>query len=167
MMKKEMLDALNHQVAMEAESSQAYLALASWADAQPGLNGVAEFFYQQSDEERMHMIKLMKFINDRGGFAVIPSLPQPQITFTSLKSAFDLFLKHEYKVSESINELVEVALKVKDYATHNFLQWYVTEQMEEESVARLLNEKLELIGEDKSGLYLFDRDIMSSRGEGK
>ncbi|MFQ3576661.1 MAG: ferritin [Cytophagales bacterium] len=164
MMKKEMLDALNHQVAMEAESSQAYLALASWADAQPGLNGVAEFFYLQSDEERMHMIKLMKFINDRGGFAIIPSLPQPQITFTSLKSAFELFLKHEYKVSESINDLVETALKVKDYATHNFLQWYVTEQMEEESTARLLNEKLELIGEDKSGLYLFDRDIMTSRG---
>jgi ferritin len=165
MLQKEMLDALNQQVAMEAESSQAYLALASWADAQPGLNGVAEFFYQQSDEERMHMIKLMKFINDRGGFAIIPSLPQPQITFTSLKSAFELFLKHEYKVSESINDLVNTALKLKDYATHNFLQWYVTEQMEEESTARLLNEKLELIGEDKSGLYLFDRDIVSSRNK--
>jgi len=160
-----MMDALNHQVMMEAESSQAYLALASWADAQPGLNGVAEFFYLQSDEERQHMLKLTKYINERGGFAIIPALPQPQISYTSLKSAFDLFLKHEYKVSESINELVETALKVKDYATHNFLQWYVNEQMEEESTARLLNEKLELIGEDKSGLYLFDRDILpSTRG---
>ncbi len=155
-----MMDALNYQVAMEAESSQAYLALASWADAQPGLNGVAAFFYQQSDEERQHMLKLMKFVNERGGFAVIPSLPQPQISYTSLKSAFETFLKHEYKVSSSINDLVETALKLKDYATHNFLQWYVNEQMEEESVARLLNEKLELIGEDKSGLYLFDRDIV-------
>ncbi|MCS6822891.1 MAG: ferritin [Cytophagaceae bacterium] len=163
MMNQQMMDSLNNQVKMEAESSQAYLALASWADAQPGLDGVAEFFYRQSDEERMHMIKLMKYINERGGFAIIPALSQPQITYVSLKSAFDLFLKHELKVSESINDLVETALKVKDYATHNFLQWYVNEQMEEERVARLLNEKLELIGEDKSGLYLFDRDILSGK----
>jgi ferritin len=162
MLQKEMIDALNYQVAMEAESSQAYLALASWADAQPGLTGVAAFFYQQSDEERQHMLKLMKFVNERGGFAIIPSLPQPQISYTSLKSAFETFLKHEYKVSSSINDLVETSLKLKDYATHNFLQWYVNEQIEEESVARLLNEKLELIGEDKSGLYLFDRDILGS-----
>jgi ferritin len=162
-MKKEMMDALNNQIMMEAESSQAYLALASWAETQPGLDGVTEFFYQQSDEERLHMLKLMRFVNERGGYALVPALPQPQITYLSLKSAFDLFLKHEYKVSESINELVEIALRLKDYATHNFLQWYVTEQMEEESTARLLNEKLELIGDDKSGLYLFDRDIMDKR----
>ena len=97
---------------------------------------------------------------------MVPALEQPILTFVSLQSAFSEFLKHELKVSNSINELVHQSLAEKDYATHNFLQWYVTEQMEEERVARTLNEKLEMIGEDKSGLYLFDRDIMAYRGQG-
>ncbi len=145
---------------MEAESSMAYLAMASWAEQQPGLDGVTGFFYQQSDEERMHMLKLIKFVNERGGHAQIPAIAQPVTEFKSVKDVFAHFLQHECKVSESINDLVETSLKARDFATHNFLQWYVNEQMEEERVARQLNDKLELIGDDKSGLYLFDRDIM-------
>jgi ferritin len=167
MLSKPIQEALNKQVQMEAESSQAYLAMASWADIQPGLQGVAAFFYKQSDEERVHMLKLLTFINERGGFGVVPALEQPILTFRSLKNAFEEFLKHELKVSDSINDIVNLALSEKDYATHNFLQWYVTEQMEEERLARTLNEKLELIGEDKSGLYLFDRDILAYRGPQK
>lgn len=160
MLSKSMQDALNRQVLMEAQSSQAYLAMASWADIQPGLKGVTQFFFKHSDEERMHMLKLIRYINDRGGFAIIPPLDQPTLTFVSLKQAFEELFRHEVKVSESINELVDIALKEKDYATHNFLQWYVNEQIEEEGLARECNDKLELIGDDKSGLYLFDRDIM-------
>ncbi len=167
MLSKSIADALNNQIQMESESSQAYLAMASWAEIQPGLEGVSSFFYTQSEEERMHMLKLMKFINERGGFAMVPSLEQPILTFPSLKKLFEEFLKHELKVSDSINELVHISLQEKDYATHNFLQWYVNEQMEEERTARNLNDKLELIGEDKSGLYLFDRDIMSNSGNEK
>ncbi len=163
MLSKSMQEALNKQVQMEAESSQAYLAMASWAEIQPGLQGVTDFFYKQSDEERIHMLKLVRFINERGGFATIPALDQPMITFQSLRRVFEEFLKHELKVSDSINDLVHLALTEKDYATHNFLQWYVNEQMEEERVARNLNDKLEMIGDDKSGLYLFDRDIMNYR----
>lgn len=159
-------EALNKQVQMEAESSQAYLAMASWAEIQPGLQGVTEFFYQQSDEERVHMLKLLRFINERGGFGMTPALAQPIVTFKSIKNVFDEFLKHELKVSSSINDLVHLSLAEKDYATHNFLQWYVTEQMEEERVARTLNEKLELVGDDKGGLYLFDRDILNLGGPG-
>lgn len=164
MLSKIMSDALNKQVQMEAQSSQAYLAMASWADIQPGLKGVTQFFFKHSDEERMHMLKLIHYINERGGFAVVPALDQPVLTFKSLKNAFEELLKHELKVSESINDLVDIALKEKDYATHNFLQWYVMEQMEEEKLARECNDKLELIGDDKSGLYLFDRDIMTMEG---
>ncbi|MBP7556840.1 MAG: ferritin [Chitinophagaceae bacterium] len=168
MLSKAIQDALNKQVQMEAESSQAYLAMASWSEIQPGLEGVSNFFYKQSDEERIHMLKLVRFINERGGFAVVPPLEQPTLTFTSLKKLFEEFLKHELKVSDSINDLVHLSLTEKDYATHNFLQWYVNEQIEEERTARTLNDKLELIGDDKSGLYLFDRDIMNYRGaEGK
>lgn len=159
-------EALNKQVQMEAESSQAYLAMASWAEIQPGLEGVTEFFYKQSDEERVHELKLIRFINERGGFATVPPLPQPMITFQSLRRVFEEFLKHELQVSNSINDLVHLSLTEKDYATHNFLQWYVNEQIEEERTARNLNDKLELIGDDKSGLYLFDRDIMNYRTPG-
>lgn len=160
-------EALNKQVQMEAESSQAYLAMASWAEIQPGLEGVTEFFYKQSDEERVHMLKLIRFINERGGFAAVPALPQPMVTFQSLRRVFEEFLKHELKVSNSINDMVHLSLTEKDYATHNFLQWYVNEQIEEERTARTLNDKLELIGDDKSGLYLFDRDILNYRGPQK
>lgn len=159
MLKESIREALNHQVKLEAASSQAYLAMASWAEIQPGLSGVTQFFYQQSEEERVHMIKLMRFINERGGFAAVPALEQPVLTFTSIKRAFEIFLKHEEMISAAINELVDLCLKDKDYPTHNFLQWYVTEQMEEENSARTLNDQLELIGEDKGGLYLFDRDL--------
>jgi ferritin len=165
MLSQTIQEALNKQVALEAASSQAYLAMASWADIQPGLQGVTEFFYQQSEEERVHMLKLIKYVNERGGFAIVPKLEQPIITFQSLNRVFEEFLRHELLVSESINELVHLSFQERDYATHNFLQWYVAEQIEEERVARTLNEKLELIGEDKSGLYLFDRDILNFRDE--
>jgi ferritin len=161
MLSKTMSGALNRQVLMEAQSSHAYLAMGSWAEIQPGLKGVTQFFYRHSDEERTHMLKLIHYINERGGFAMTPILQQPVLTFVSLKKAFEELLNHELKVSESINELVDHSLKEKDYATHNFLQWYVMEQMEEERLARECNDKLELIGDDKSGLYLFDRDIMA------
>lgn len=161
MLSKVMAEALNQQVLMEAQSSQAYLAMGSWAEIQPGLKGVTEFFYKHSEEERLHMLKLIHYINERGGFAVVPELKQPTLTFVSLKKAFEELLKHELAVSASINDLVDLSLREKDYATHNFLQWYVMEQMEEEKLARDCNDKLEMIGDDRSGLYLFDRDIMN------
>lgn len=167
MLSNSMQAALNNQVKLEAASSHEYLAMASWCEIQPGLDNVAEYFYQQSEEERVHMLKLMRFINERGGFALVPTLEQPIVTHKGLKNLFEEFLKHEIAVSESINELVDLALREKDYATHNFLQWYVNEQIEEEKSARVLNDKLELIGEDKSGLYLFDRDIMATRQRGR
>jgi ferritin len=163
MLHKNIQEALNKQIKLEAASSQAYLAMAVWAEIQPGLDGVTDFFYQQSDEERVHMLKLIRFVNERGGFAAVPALSQPMVTFPSLKKLFDEFLNHELQVSASINDLVDLALQEKDYATHNFLQWYVSEQIEEEKTARVLNDKLEMIGEDKSGLYLFDRDVLNVR----
>ncbi len=167
MLSKKIQDALNEQVKIEAESSQVYLAMASWAEIQPGINNITSFFYRHSDEERMHMLKLIHFINDRGGFAVVPQLPQPPLTFPSITHAFKQLLEHEIFVSESINKLVDIALQEKDYATHNFLQWYVAEQVEEEALARTLNDKLELIGDDRGGLYLFDRDILMVSVEGE
>ena len=158
MLIKEVEKALNEQITVEAESSQIYLAMASWAEVK-GLEGVAEFMYAQSDEEREHMLKLVKYINERGGHAKVSKLPAPPTSFGSIKEMFETLFKHEVHVSKSINDLVHICLQVKDYATHNFLQWYVAEQIEEEAVARTILDKINLIGNDKGGLYLFDNDM--------
>lgn len=150
--------ALNNQVKLEAESSQFYLAMASWAETQ-GFNGTSKFLYDHADEERMHMLKLVKFINERGGKAIIPALTKPPTAFKSVNFIFQSLLDHEIMVTNSINEVVGVCLKEKDYTTHNFMQWYVSEQIEEEALARTIMDKLKMIGGDKGGLYLFDRDL--------
>lgn len=154
---------LNDQVRKEAESSQVYLAMASWAEVN-GLEGVAEFMYAQSEEERMHMMKIIKYINERGGHALVAALEAPSTKFGTAKEMFELLLQHEIAVSKSINDLVEISLEEKDYATHNFLQWYVAEQIEEEATARTILDKINLIGDDKSGLYMFDKDVKGMTG---
>ena len=84
---------------------------------------------------------------------------RPIADFKSLKNCFEGLLKHELHVTASINEIVDVCLKQKDYSTYNFMQWYVSEQIEEEALAREILDKLEMIGTDKGGLYMFDRDL--------
>lgn len=158
MLSPQVSKALNKQIELEGFSSQYYLSMASWAETQ-GLNGVSQFLYHHSDEERLHMLKLIKFVNERGGHGVVPMLKQPPVTFKSVKSVFEEILKHEMTVTADINSLVDATLKEKDYTTHNFLQWYVSEQIEEEALARQIVDKLKLIGDDKGGLYFFDRDL--------
>jgi len=158
MVTKKVENALNKQIEFEAASSQYYLAMASWAETE-GLTGVSEFLFRQSNEERMHMLKLIKYINERGGKAQIPSLEKQPQKFKSIQFVFEEVLRHETIVSGEINGLVEICLLEKDYTTHNFLQWYVAEQIEEEALARKILDKLKLIGDDKGGMYLFDRDL--------
>ena len=158
MLSEKMQAALNKQIRIEAESSQIYLAMASYAEGK-GLEGASQFMYDASDEERQHMLKMFKYVNERGGFARVSELSQPDLEFGSIKEMFETLFNHEVFVSQSINELVHIALEEKDYATHNFLQWYVAEQIEEEAQARTILDKINLIGDDKGGLYLFDNDI--------
>lgn len=151
---------LNEQLKIEAFSSQYYLAIASWAEIN-GLNGTAEFFYQQSNEERIHMLRVLKFINERGGKGIIPQIDKPKADFKSINEVFNSFLEHEMMVTEKVNEVVAMCLDERDHATNNFMQWFVSEQIEEEALVRTLLDKLKLIGEEKSGLYFFDRDLLS------
>jgi ferritin len=160
MLSKKIELALNQQIELEAASSQYYLAMASWAEVQ-GLNGVASFLFGHSDEERLHMIKLVKFVNERGGHGIVPALKAPVSNFKSITQVFETILEHETKVSNEINKLVDSCLKEKDYTTHNFLQWYVSEQIEEEALARNNVDKLKLMGGEKGALYFFDRDMAS------
>jgi ferritin len=164
MLSKKIEAALNQQVALEGNSSQYYLAMASWAETQ-GMDGVATFLFMHSDEERMHMLKLLRFINERGGHGLVPQLEPPPKKFKSVQAAFELVLEHEILVSNEINRLVEICLRERDYTTHNFLQWYVSEQIEEEALARKILDKLKLIGGEKGGLYLFDRDLLSIKAK--
>lgn len=150
--------ALNQQIELEGASSQYYLAMASWADTQ-GMNGIAQFLYKHADEERLHMLKLMKYVNERGGHGLVHALKSPPKTFKGVKEVFDSVLEHEIKVSTEINKLVGICVKEGDFTTHNFLQWYVAEQIEEEALARKILDKLKLLGGDKGNLYLFDRDL--------
>lgn len=158
MLSKKVEEALNEQIRIEAESSQTYLSMASWAELK-GLEGIAQFMYQHSDEERFHMLKLVKYVNERGGHAIITALEAPKTDFGTFQEMFQELYEHEILVSKKINDLVHVTLEEKDYATHNFVQWYVAEQLEEEALAKNILDKISLIGNDKGGLYLFDRDV--------
>ncbi|MBP8065884.1 MAG: ferritin [Flavobacterium sp.] len=163
MLSKTIQSAIDAQIKIEADSSQIYLAMASWAEVQ-GFEGISAFMYKQADEERMHMLKLVRYANQRGGEAKIPSVIEPVLDCSSFKALFTQLYEHEVKVSASINELVHVSLSERDYATHNFLQWYVAEQIEEEATARTILDKINLIGDDKGGLYLFDNDMKNFSG---
>ena len=160
-MNKKIEKALNNQVQKEAHSSHLYLSMASWVESK-GLNGTAKFLYAHSDEERFHMLKLIKFINERGGKAIIPGLKEPKKEFNTLESVFEQLLEHEILVTKNINNVVDTCLKEKDYTTHNFMQWYVSEQLEEEALARVMLDKIKLIKGDSAGIYLSDRDLENS-----
>lgn len=155
--------ALNNQILLEGQSSQFYLSMASWAENQ-GFGGTCEFLYRQADEEREHMLKLIRYVNERGGSADIPGLEKPSTVFESLTQIFELLLQHELNVTNEINGIVHTCLQEKDYTTHNFMQWFLSEQIEEEATARSIMDRIKLIGNDKGGLYLFDRDLENLTG---
>ncbi|MEQ9187805.1 MAG: ferritin [Cryomorphaceae bacterium] len=159
MLTKRVEEALNEQIKMEGLSSNFYLAMASWAE-QNGYAGVSGFLYKHSDEERFHMLKLIKYMNERDGKVVIPSFEQPRSDYNNVKELFEELYKHEAAVTLSIGEMVGICLEEKDFTTHNFLQWYVSEQLEEEALAKTIIDKIKLMGDDQSAWYHFDRDIM-------
>ena len=149
---------LNGQIEKEGKSSAYYLAMASWCDTQ-GYVKSAEFLYRHSDEERQHMLKLFGYINDAGGHALHPDIGNIRHDFNSLREVFELTLEHEIEVTRSINSLVDHCFKIKDFTTFHFLQWYVTEQREEETLARRAVELFDIIGEDGLGLWTIDQEI--------
>lgn len=158
MLSKKVEKALNQQIKMEGMSSNLYLAMACWAERN-GYAGVSEFLYRHSDEERFHMLKLIKYVNERDGVARIPAFDAPKSDFENAKELFAALYEHEIEVTKSIGELVAICLEEKDYTTHNFLQWYVNEQLEEEALAKTIMDKIKLMGNDPSAWYHFDRDI--------
>ena len=151
---------LNDQVEKEGYSSNLYLAMATWAEAN-GFNGIAQWLYAQSEEERLHMLKFISYIGERDAHAIIPEFKKPPIDYKNIMELFTEVLKHERYITASINEIVAKTMEEKDYTTHTWVQWFVNEQIEEEASVRAILDKLKLVG-DKN-MYMFDRDIMSMR----
>ncbi len=151
---------LNEQVEKESYSSALYLAMAAWTE-HLGYEGISRWLYAQSDEEREHMLKIIGYINERGGQVEITEIKKPPVEYGSIQKMFDDVLRHEQFISASINEIVGLCIEEKDYTTQNWIQWFVNEQIEEESSVNNILDKLKLIG-DKN-MYMFDRDIMNMR----
>ncbi|MEX1190267.1 MAG: ferritin [Bacteroidia bacterium] len=149
---------LNHQVSLESSASALYLSIASWCEKKK-LNGAASFFYAQSDEERLHMLKVFKYINEMGGHAKVASVNPVETEFHSIKEVIERSLQSEKNVTSSIHSLCELAREVKDYGTLNFLQFYVDEQREEEVLFSNILDRIELIGMEGQGLYYIDKEF--------
>ncbi len=158
MLSKKMETALNDQIALESAAEQGYLAMACWCETHK-LPGVAGFFYRQSQEEREHMLKLIRYMNKTGGCAVVPGSKPPKQKFDSLTETMEIALESERTVSKAVNGLVDAAIAIKDHSTFNFLQWYVAEQHEEEVLFTDILDMIKLFGKDEKGLFFLDREI--------
>ncbi|MDA7848116.1 ferritin [Sulfurospirillum sp.] len=143
---------------MEHFSSNLYLSMSSWCKAQ-GLEGAAKFLSDHSNEELAHMHKLFNYVNETGAQAIVSSLDGPETTFKDIKEIFEKTYTHEKFITTQINELVELTLEKKDYATFNFLQWYVSEQHEEEALFKGILDKIAIIGLEGRGLHIVDKEI--------
>ncbi len=163
MIKEKIEQAINEQIKKEEYSSRLYMAMASWCELK-GYPGAARFLYDHSDEERMHMLKFVHFLNDRGGYAKLMEIEQPPADFDSLKTLFEEVLKHEQYITQSINDLYEITMEEKDFTTGNFLQWFIEEQIEEESLATDILDKFNLAEGARGGLFHIDKELENMAG---
>lgn len=153
-----MEDAINRQINIEFMSSYTYLSMSAWCERK-SFSGSAAWMRHQSQEEKEHAMKLYEFLADRNARIELRPIPAPPVDFASLRDVFEQSLKQEEEVSDAINSLYEIALQEKAYATAAELQWFLTEQVEEEKTARLILSKFDLIGDDGPALLDLDREL--------
>jgi ferritin len=158
MLSKTMQKALNDQIQKEINSSYIYLAMSAYCEAN-GLPGSATWMRVQSQEEYGHAMKLFGFVNDRGGRVTLQALPTPPAEWKSALDAFKKVLEHEQYITASIHKLYAQALKENDYPSQVLLQWFVSEQVEEEKNATAIVDQLKAIGESKSSLLMIDHHL--------
>ncbi|MFT3935642.1 MAG: ferritin [Chitinophagaceae bacterium] len=153
--------ALNAQMTKEAHASQIYLSYASWA-ASEGYDGISNFLFRHAQEERNHMMKILEYILERGGTVKVDAIPAPPPNPENVQQAFEKVLEHEIDNTNAIYKLVKMSMTEEDWATWNFMQWFVKEQREEESLALSLLDKIKIAGGVKASgdaLYNLDRDL--------
>ena len=158
MLSKTIQDAINDQIKAEFDSAYLYLAMAAWAEA-GNLTGVAKWMRAQYTEEVEHAMKFYDFVNDREGRVMLKGIDQPQAEFKTALEVFQLALGHERKVTGLINKLYELATKEADTATQVFLEWFITEQIEEEKQASQIVEQIKLFGGEGVALMLLDQQL--------
>ncbi len=151
-------DALNDQINQEFYAAYSYLSMSAYFE-NTNLPGLAVWMRAQAREEITHGMKLFDFVNDRGGRVMLKEVEAPPIDFKSPLDVFERALKHEQKVTGMINHLYEVAAKANDFAAQVALQWFITEQVEEEKTADLIVEQLKMVGTDRPALLMLDRDL--------
>lgn len=155
---KKMQDALNKQLTDELYSSYLYLSIAAHFEEQ-SLKGFANWFRIQSQEEYGHAMKFYNFIIRTDSRVILTQIDAPKTSWKNVMDAFKDTLTHEKKITGLIHKLVDLSIQSKDYATNNFLQWFVNEQVEEEATVEEIIRKLEMIGDNKGGLYMLDREL--------
>ena len=158
MLSQKLQDAFNSQINKELFSEYLYLSMASYCYSKD-LDGAANFFMVQTQEEHFHAMKMFNFVTDRGGRVILKAIDEPQVEFKSVVDAFERTLEHEQFVTKSINELMDLSLKENDHAASSFLKWFVDEQVEEEATASKLLAKLKLIGGDGHGMLMIDAEL--------
>lgn len=150
--------ALNEQINAEMYSAYLYLSMSAWSDSK-GMKGVSHWFRIQYQEEMMHAIKIFDFINDRGGTPVLEAIAAPPAEWKGIVDVFESVFKHEQAVTSSVNSLYNLAHTENDHASSTFLQWFVTEQVEEEANVKDILDQLRLAGGDGPGLFMIDREL--------
>ncbi len=158
MISEKMTAALNKQINAEMYAGYLYLAISSYC-SYTGLKGASKWFFVQTQEESTHALRIYNYVNRLGEHAKLASIKEPPTDFDSLQAMFEAALQHEQKVTGMINDLVNLAIEEKDHATEIFLQWFVNEQVEEEESVNDVLAQLKLAGEDKSGLFMIDKEL--------
>ena len=165
MIGKAVQDAMNEQINKEFFSSYLYLSMAAYFEDK-NLTGFGHWMRLQADEEREHAMKFYNFILDRGGQVQLKTIEGPQIGWKSNLDVAEQVAEHEAKVTASINNLYEIAVKEKDYPAQVMLQWFINEQVEEEKNAQELVAKLRLIEERGTAVLMLDHRLAKRKGEG-
>ena len=158
MLSKKLAKKLNDQINFEYYSSNVYLQMSAWAEFN-ALPGTAAFLKKHAAEELTHMHRIFNYVNETGTLALVGKMDAPPTEFKSIAEVFDEVLAHEKLVTKKINDITAAAWEDKDFATFNFLQWFVDEQHEEETLVQGIVDKINLIGSDKRALYLIDREL--------
>ncbi len=158
MLKASILNILNKQINEELYSSYLYLSMSAYFSS-INLDGFAKWMKIQSAEEYGHAMKIYDYVIQCDGKVTLKAINNPKSQWKSALEVFQDTLKHEQYISGCINNIVNLAIKEKDHATNNFFQWFVAEQVEEEANARNIVDKLKMIGETKSGLFMLDREL--------
>lgn len=158
MIKETVLKVLNEQVGKEIYSAYLYLSMASYFDS-VDLLGFAHWMKIQAKEELTHAMKIYDFIYERGGRVELPHIDKPKSSWDSPLNVFEEVLNHERNVTSSINNILELAIQEKDYATMNFLQWFIEEQVEEEAQAEQVLKKLQKLSESPISIYMLDKEL--------